>query len=324
MADGVTGSVLVTGATGFIGRDLVRRLAASGWRVRAAVRAPVSIPSAPRIEPVAVGDLAAPVDWNPLLEGVSYVVHLAGLAHSTTAIPESTYMAVNAEATRSLAAAARRAGVTRVVLVSSVRAQCGPAAQGILTEDRPSSPTDAYGRSKLAGEQLLAKALAGASTDWCTLRPVVLYGSGVKANMRALSRLARSPLPLPLGSLPARRSILGLPNMHAAVVHALLSPAVARGTYLVADPGPLTIGEIVGAMRRGLDRSPRVFGVPIGPASALARALGKGDAWERMSGDLVVSTDALQATGWQAVETAAEGLARWLAEETRSVSRSPA
>ena len=312
----MTRTVLVTGASGFIGRDLVGRLAAAGWSVRAATRDPSSVVRSDRIEPVAVGDLAAATDWRRLVEGVSHIVHLAGIAHATAAIPEATYMAVNAQATRDLAVAARQAGAARIVFVSSVKAQCGPAAADVLTETMSPQPDDAYGRSKLAGERMLAEALGGSRTDWCVLRPVVLYGPGVKANMRALARLARLPLPLPLGALAARRSLLGLGNFFAAVEHTLSSPATARGTYLLADPGPLTVPGIVAAMRQGLGRPPGLFGVPLGPARLVAMALGKGAAWDRISGDLVVSTAALQATGWRPVETAAEGIARWMSRDT--------
>ena len=267
----------------------------------------------PRIEAVALGDLAAPVDWGPLLAGASHVVHLAGIAHATTAIAEATYMAVNAQATRALAEAARRAGVARVVLASSVRAQCGPCAPGQLSEADPALPEDAYGRSKLAAERHLAEVLADGSCDFAVLRPVVVYGPGVKANMRALQRLAASRLPLPLGGLAGRRSLVGLDSFAAVVAHVLTSPAAARGTFLAAEPGPLTIGEIIAAMRSGRGRRPGVISLPQGPMRVAAQLAGRASAWQRLAGDLTVSTGALEATGWRPRETAAEGLVRWMA-----------
>ena len=305
-------SVLVTGATGFIGRDLIGRLAAAGWQVRAAARAPWPLDGRHGIEAVAHGDLAGGIDWRPLVAGMSHVVHLAGIAHATASIPEAAYMAVNAEATRALAEAARAASVRRVVLVSSVRAQCGPTAAGVVTEERTPAPVDAYGRSKLAAERMLAEALDGSGTGWCVLRPVVLYGPGVKGNMAALARAARLPLPLPLGGLTARRSVLGLANLESAVVHALTSERIVRGTFLLADPGAPTVPEIAAAMRRALGRAPMVLKVPLAPARLAARLAGKAAAWERIAGELVVSTAALEATGWRPVETAAEGIARWM------------
>lgn len=306
----MTLSILVTGASGFIGRDLVNRLAAAGHRVRAAARDPSSLLSLP-VEPAFLGDLAGDFDWTPLVTGVSHVVHLAGIAHATDEIPEATYQRVNAQACEDLAIACRGAGVSRLVLISSVRAQIGPAATTILTERTLAAPTDAYGRSKLAAEAAIARVLADGATDWTALRPVVLYGPGVKGNVRTLARLARSGLPLPLATLPGKRSLLGLANFASAVAHVLTSEHAARRTFLVADPGPLTVGEFVAALRRGQGRSPRLLPVPTGLLRLGASLVGKGDMLDRLTGDLVVDTTALQSTGWQPCETASEGLERW-------------
>ena len=314
-ANGVTPLVLVTGAGGFVGRGLAPRLAAAGYRVRAATRDPHAMPGSDRIEVVGAGDMAGPVDWGRMLHGVSHVVHLAGIAHATVAIPEATYMAVNAEATRSLAEAARANGLRRVVLMSSVRAQCGPCAAGVLTEADQPAPEDAYGRSKLQGERCLAEVLATGDCDWTVLRPVVVYGPGVKANMNALRRLARTPLPLPLGGLAGRRSLIGIDTLADIVGHALESPQTSRRTFLAAEPGPLTVGGIITAMRAGLGRDPGVVNVPLGPLQLAARLAGRGDAWQRLAGDLVVSTAALEASGWKPRGAAADGLARWMSAD---------
>jgi UDP-glucose 4-epimerase len=302
--------VLVTGASGFVGRGVVPALVKAGYEVRAAARRTAVIPSVSGVTAVAMPDLGAPdVDWRPLVDGASHVVHLAGLAHMTASIPEASYTAVNATATERLAIAVRDAGVRRLVLVSSVRAQVGPVSSAVVRESDPPAPTDAYGRSKLAAEKLLWAALAGSPSVGVVLRPVLVYGPGVKGNMAALARLAHLPVPLPLGALSNRRSLIGLGNLASAIAHALGSPKAAGGTFLAADAEPVGVADILRHLRHGLGRAPGLVPLPLAPFGKALRMIGRGAVWDRIAGDLVVDTSALRVTGWQPPHETAEGLA---------------
>src|SRR5206468_12977328 len=168
------------------------------------------------------------------------------------------YDRVNRAATAALAAAAARDRIERLIFVSSIRAQSGPACDHPLTEADTPKPVDAYGRSKLAAEH----AIRAAELPHTILRPALIYGPGVKGNLADLIRLARSPWPLPLGALRNRRSLLARSNLVAAIRLALMAPAMLNETYVVADPEPLTIAQIVTALRSGLDRGPRLIPVP--------------------------------------------------------------
>lgn len=309
--------VLVTGATGFVGRALVQDLARRDHHVIAGVRATRTPPHAAADKivagaagTVAIPELSAPFDAGSLVEGVDAVVHLAGLAHSSAEIPEAIYQAINCAASRTLARAAREAGARRFIYVSSVRAQSGPSAKAVLTEDDVPAPSDAYGRSKLAGERAVASVLGGSQCEAVVLRPVLMYGPNPKGNMATLERLARSPAPLPLGSLPARRSLLGLANFNDAVAFALNAPQAVGGTFLLADAGPpLTVGEMVAALRAGLGRTPGIVPLPLPGVRALLARAGKADTAARLFEDLVVSAGKLAAAGWRAPLTSTQGLA---------------
>jgi UDP-glucose 4-epimerase len=297
-------TIALTGATGFIGRHLLRELPKHGYRIRVLLRRPAEVP--PEASSAVVGDIAAPQNMAAALRGVDAVIHSAGLAHAMSGHPEDDYRAINTEATVGLARAAERAGIKRFVFMSSIRAQSGPTAEGVLTEEQEPHPTDAYGRSKLGAEQ----GLADLGIDWVALRPVLVYGPGVEGNMAALLDLVRSPLPLPFGSLKAQRSVLGLDNLVAAVDTALKMPGPVRRPFIVADPDPLTVGDMVAALREGLGRGPGLLPVPASLLGAVARAAGKGEAFERVSGALVASPKALMDAGWQPPLTTREGLMR--------------
>jgi nucleoside-diphosphate-sugar epimerase len=302
-ASGKNTTIALTGATGFIGQHLLRELPKRGYRLRVLLRRPTEIP-APSSSAV-IGDLARPQNMSEALAGIDAVIHTAGLAHAMSGVPEDDYRTFNTEATIRLAQAAHRAGAKRFVFLSSIRAQCGAVEEAVQTESLEPKPVDAYGRSKLAAEQ----GLAALDIDWVALRPVLVYGPGVKGNMAELIRIARSRLPLPFGGLTARRSLLSLDNLVSAVDRALSAPAPLRRPLVVADPEPVTFPEMIAAIRRGLGRRPGLLPVPSAMLAAACRVTGREEAYRRLAGSLVADSTALRQLGWAPSVSTPEGLA---------------
>src|SRR5215468_7299115 len=296
--------IALTGATGFIGQYLLQEMPQRGHRIRALLRRPASMPV--QTSSAVIGDLTRPQNMSAALEGVDAVIHSAGLAHAMSGVPENDYRLINTEATIRLARAARRAGARRFVFLSSIRAQCGPAADTVLTEAAEPRPTDAYGRSKLAAERGLARL----DLDWVSLRAVLVYGPGVKGNMAQLSKLARSPFPLPLASLRTRRSLLALENLLAAIETVLVAPGPLRRVFIAADPEALTIAEMITALRAGLGRRPDVFPLPAALLGLLLRAAGQEETYRRLSGSLIADPSALISLGWKPPLATPAGLAK--------------
>jgi UDP-glucose 4-epimerase len=297
-------TILVTGASGFVGRPLVASLAAAGYAVRATARAAAAVP--PGVELTLVPDFAGPVDWDPILRGIDLVVHMAGLVHADSSdIPVGTFDRINRAATQELAGAAVRAGVTGFVFISSVRAQVGASAQHVLRETDEPRPTDRYGRSKLDAEA----ALRASGVPFTILRPVVIYGPHAKANIRLLIRLASLRLPLPFAAFGNRRSILSVDNLVSAILFALGEPAARGGTFLVADPVPVTLPDIIAMLRRAQGRRPGLVSVPPRLFRLALTVLGQGHLWERIGDELVVDPGKLVSLGWDPAVDTYSGLA---------------
>jgi UDP-glucose 4-epimerase len=299
----------VTGASGFVGRALVAELANVGHSVRAAMRQPADV--FPRsVEVVGVSDLTRPLEWRALLKNVETVVHLAGIAHAGPEIAEQAYDRVNRLATAELAGAAK-AGIGHLIFMSSIRAQSGPASIGVLRETDTPRPSDAYGRSKLAAED----AVRASGVPFTILRPVLIYGTGVKGNFARLMEVARQPWPLPLGLCRNRRSLLARRNLIDAIHLVLASHAAKDETYVVADPTPLTLTEIITALRAGEERRPGLLPVPPALLTLAASTLGRAEEWQRLGGTLVADATKLTNTGWKPALDTRAGLAA-LARET--------
>ncbi|MBV8836638.1 MAG: NAD-dependent epimerase/dehydratase family protein [Alphaproteobacteria bacterium] len=296
--------IALTGATGFIGAYLLRELTAAGHAVRVLLRRPTPLPVS--CTNAVIGDLDRPVNMAAALAGISTIIHSAGLSSPMSGAPEVDFRRLNAEATRNLARSAERAGVRRFIFLSSVRAQADVSSNLILTEDLAPAPTDSYGRSKLMAEQQLA----ALELDWIALRLPLVFGPGVKGNMATLVKLARSALPLPFGALRARRSLLSLDNLLSAISLLMKSPEPIRRPFLVADPTPLSIPEMIEAMRAGIGRRPGLLRIPPPLLRMVLRASNRDDLYRRLAEPLVVDPSRMLEKGWTPRLETREALAR--------------
>ena len=288
MSDPLT--VLVTGSDGFIGRHLVPYLATHGYRVIAASRSAST--EGPNITAAPLPDLAQPFDWEPLLKQCDAVVHLAGIAH--TYADDDLYDRINHRATERLAVTAFRCGV-HLVFISSIAAQSGSFSDDELTENDPPRPINAYGRSKLAAEQAIRTA-GGAFT---ILRPVVIYGQGEKGNLATIRKIARLPVPLPFGGFTARRSVLSVQNLNSAINTVLTDPQARGEIFIVSDPAPVTVADLIARYRAGFGRRPWLFPFPEGWFELALKATGQSPIWHRIGCPLVARPQKLLALGWK-------------------------
>lgn len=296
--------ILVTGASGFVGRAVVAAFAQSGRAVRAAMRRPPDHSFPAGVEVVQHPDLAQSFDWAPYLAGVEHVVHLAGIAHTGGVAPER-YDRINRRATAELAAAAAQSAVSHFVFVSSIRAQTGPSADHALTEHDEPIPTDAYGRSKLAAEE----AVRTSGVPFTILRPALFYGPGVKGNFAVLLRAARTRAPLPVKDFVNRRSLISIDNFVSALEFVLSTPATLGETYVVADPGiPPRLGDLIATMRKAQGRRPLLLPLPPHYLEAPLRLMRRDGAWERLGGNLRIDAAKLIAAGWQPLHDTRGGL----------------
>lgn len=291
------GKILVTGATGFVGSFLCRRLLMEGWHVCGTVQKekPARLLE-PGVEAVEVGSLGPATPWREALVGIHTIIHLAARVHimaDPAADPQAEFSLVNTEGTSQLAREAATAGVRRLVFVSSIKVN-GEEAPVPYTESSVPQPTDPYGISKWEAEQALRKIEAETGLEVVVVRPPLVYGPGVKANFRNLLGLVHSGIPLPLASVANRRSLVYVGNLADALTLCATHPKAAGKTFLVSDGEDVSTPELVRRTAAALGVPARLFPVPV-PLMRLAGFLtGKSPAVDRLTGSLAVDSSRIR------------------------------
>lgn len=306
--------ILVTGATGFVGRPLCARLARCN-ALRAVAREPrgEELPSA--VEVVS-RSLSCSEDWSTALSGVNVVVHCAARVHvmnDKASDPLAEFRRVNVEGTMRLARQAAELGVKRFIFLSSIKVN-GEATRPAhpFLADQPAAPEDPYGISKMEAEEGLRSLARETGMEVVIIRPPLVYGPGVKANFLAMMRWLRHGIPLPLGAVTEnRRSLVALDNLVDLIVICLDHPAAANHTFLVSDAESLSTAALLRRMGDALGRPARLIPVPVPLLQMGAALLGKRDMAQRLCGSLEVDiSKTRELLGWLPPISVDEGLRR--------------
>ena len=303
---------LVTGASGFVGNATCARLVAQGMNVIGSVRH-LSTQPLLGVDYRLVGDLDANTDWRDALTGVDTIVHCAARVHvmrEMAADPLVAFRTTNVAGTEQLARQAAAAGVRRFVFLSSVKVNGEGGSVAYCETDLP-APQDAYGISKYEAELGLRKIAAETGIEVVMIRSPLIYGPGVKANFQALMRALLRGIPLPLGAIHNRRSLVALDNVVDLIVTCIKHPAAANETFLVSDGEDLSTTELIRRLARAMGHPARLVSVPARALMAGATLLGKGEEARRLCDTLQVNiTKGREVLGWTPPVSVDEGLRR--------------
>ncbi|UCP00023.1 SDR family oxidoreductase [Metapseudomonas lalkuanensis] len=314
--------VLLTGASGFVGRAIQERLlCGDGYQVRSIFRAlPERVPE--NLDARLLGGIGPDTDWSESLHGVATVVHSAARVHvmdDQEADPLSAFRHVNTEGTVRLARQAVEAGVRRFVFISSIKVNGEFTRQGIpFTADDVAAPTDPYGVSKLEAEQALRALAEVSGMEVVIIRPTLVYGPGVKANFLSMLRWLDKGVPLPLASIDNRRSLVALDNLVDLILTCMEHPAAANQTFLVSDGEDLSTSGLLRRMGQALGRPARLLPMPTWALEAAATLLGKRSISMRLCASLQVDiSKTRRILGWNppvSVDEALVKVARYFKE----------
>ncbi|WP_434661767.1 NAD-dependent epimerase/dehydratase family protein [Paraburkholderia sp. A3BS-1L] len=311
-------SILVTGASGFVGRSVCRTLTANGHDVTALLRRAGTPVDAAREWTHGGADFAGLAEAWPRELVPDCVVHLAARVHvmnDTAADPLSAFRATNVEGTLRVARAARERGARRLVFVSSVKAAAEFDVGVPLAESMPPAPDDAYGISKLQAEEALWQYGEQSGLEIVIVRPPLVYGPGVAANFLQMMKALWRRLPLPLGAVDARRSLVYVENLADALMRCATDPRAANACFYVRDDQDPSVAELLRALGYHLGRPARLLPVPVLLLRAAGILTGRAAQIDRLTQSLRVDDSSIRKTlGWTVPHTLDEGLAataRW-------------
>lgn len=295
--------------------SLVSRLIAIGqFSVKAAVRRESRELHA-KIEQIVTGDLTLNMDWQEVIGGVDTVVHLAARVHvmvDTATDPLTEFRQVNVEGTLNLARQAAASGVRRFVFISSIKVNGESTPLGhAFTADDVVDPQDPYSISKHEAELGLRQLAVESGMEVVIIRPPLVYGPGVKANFQSMMRWLERGVPLPLGDIHNKRSLVSMDNLVDLIITCLNHPAAANQIFMVSDGEDLSTTELLRRMGLALGRPARLIPVSVSLLKAGAAVLGLRNVAQRLCGSLQVDiTKSRTLLEWNPPIDVDEGLRR--------------
>ena len=284
--------ICITGANGFIGKTLCKSLKAPDNHIRGFVRAMVSDNNSSETEHISVGDISSKTNWKDHLNGFDCIIHCAGLTHQMSSIKDiNVYNLVNVDGTKHLAEQAMKAGIKRLVFLSTVKVN-GESTDQITKQkfshkDNP-NPEDSYAISKLEAEKALWEISSTTDLEVVVVRLPLVYGNGVKGNLTRLIKLVRSGIPLPLSLVKNQRSIIGVDNLVDLLICCINHPDASGKTFLASDGEDLSTTELIKLIASSMGRRANLFPFPISMLKFLASVLGKREEINRLVGSLRV------------------------------------
>jgi nucleoside-diphosphate-sugar epimerase len=316
--------VLVTGATGFVGKALCKKLFDDGWPVVGTYRTGYSANKLPvGIEKTWIKSIGPGTDWQEALKGIDTVIHLAAQAHvlgNTSADRIKEYRRVNVAGTIHLAQTAAFMGVRRFIFMSTVKVY-GEGNAVVYTENDIPMPTAPYAISKYEAEQLLQEIIDKTDLEVVVLRPPLVYGPHVKANFLQLLKVVDMGIPLPFANVRNRRSLIFLENLLDAIVTCIHHPKAARKTYLLSDGIDTSTPELIRKTASALGRPVRLVPFSLNLLRLLAKIFGRSEAVGRLLNSFAVDSSRIcTELDWIPRYTMAEGLAEtaeWYLQSVR-------
>lgn len=307
--------ILITGATGFVGKKLVPALIQLGHKVRCVVSKKVDWLNA---EQVIMKRLELETDWSQALIGVDVVIHLAARVHimeekSKSALDE--YYKINTIATKNLAEQAAKHQVKRFIFLSSIKVNGELTLEGApFSEETKAAPEDPYGQSKLYAEQHLQEISQNSSMQVVIVRPPLIYGPGVKANFLKMLQLVRKGIPLPFASVQNKRHFIYIENLVSALCLVVTHPAAANQTYLVADDNSFSMPHLMRLIAKEMNTRVWLIPFPVPFMRCIFQLLGMQNLNTRLFSSLEINSNKIKLQlGWNPPVSSVEGLKKTVA-----------
>ena len=300
--------ILITGANGFLGRTVSAELLVRGYDVVCAVRRPFVLDGA-RI--IRIAALEEQTDWEECLDGIDCIIHTAARAHffnDTGQDPYQDFHKMNVIATVSLAQQAALRGIRRFIFISSIAVNGNQNSKPFLETDKP-NPQRAYAVSKFEAEQSLISLSKKTDLEVVIIRPPLVYGPHAPGNFESLLRWVRKGLPLPLGVVGNKRSLVALDNLASFIRTCIDHPKAANEIFLISDGEDVSTTELIKKTAQAFGKRPVLIPVPVSLMKLAAGLIGREDIATRLFGSLQVdSSKARELLAWKPVITMAQQL----------------